>query len=223
MIGARHRPARYPRVALAGAVTAIICFALLHLTMVDIVDPVREPVSIYALVEPGTTLFGLGALGLASACVALAVGGLRLARQWDVRALLASAAVMLVAVVAFPTDAGQGVSSVSGHIHRYAAGTAFAAITVAGLLTAHRIGRGVGTGSDRFAMILAILSLSTLVLTIVNTFFPSLANGEAWRGIPQRLMLTVQVLMVVAMSLVPARFARQRPRRTTRIDSSLPV
>ena len=174
--------------ATAGAGAGLAGFAVLHLLMADVVDPLRDPVSAYALTQPGSALFAVGALGYALACLVLAV---RTGLGGTVRWLLGVTGLMFVLVVLFPTDAGAEVSTVAGQVHRYAAGAAFVMLTLA----------GAGCARDRWTMpVLTTLSAAMLVVTALNTFAPWLADGGDWRGLPQRGLLVVHAAMVVAVA-----------------------
>jgi hypothetical protein len=185
--------------AAVAATAGITSFALLHVLMADIVDPLRQPVSSYALTQPGTTLFATGALGLAAACAILA--GIGAPRHTGVRVLLALTSVMFVLVVMFRTDAGTDVSSIGGQVHRYAAGAAFVLLTLVGLWSTRH--RSAPTGPA--VTWLTVLSALILLVTTLNTFLPDLADGGQWRGLPQRVLLVVQSLLIMVLARRPRR------------------
>lgn len=182
--------------ACLAALVGIAGFAWLHLGFGDVVDPVRHPVSSYALDPVGEIGFAAGALGMAVACGALAV---RFSTQPVLSRSLVGAAVMYVLVVVFPTDAGVDVSTVSGQIHRYAAGVAFVAMTLAAVATVRVLGR------QRWVGFFAVASVALLLLTTVNTFLPELADGGAWRGVPQRLLLAVHLGFLLCVVIAARR------------------
>lgn len=193
--------------AVAGGATGLASFAALHLFMAGQVSPLRDPVSGYALAAPGSVLFPLGAFGFAVACAALAMNRARppwpgVVRSGVVRPLLGAASVMFVLVVLFPTDSGVAVSSFGGQVHRYAAGAAFVLMTVVGYAGALRPG---DARTRRWLVVLTAISAATLLVTTLNTFLPELADGGQWRGMPQRVLLVVQALMIFVMAAATAR------------------
>jgi hypothetical protein len=196
------------RLAIAGGVVGIVSFTVMHLTMSEQVNPFRQPVSMYVLDFPGNVLFPLGVLGLAMSCLLLAVRGIRPYRHIAARWLLAFASVMLVAVVVFRTDASEGVSSMVGEVHRYAAGASFTLLTSAGINICVRAG---AEWPSRWPMVLTAISSATLIIITVNLFAPTLLEAAAWRGVPQRILLTVQAVLILLLATTP-RHAGRRAR-----------
>ncbi|MGH8794612.1 MAG: DUF998 domain-containing protein [Stackebrandtia sp.] len=192
------------RLAVVGAVVAAVGFLLLHLLMSGAVDPVSQPVSDYALVWPGNGLFAFGTLSLALSCTVLSVAGLGLSRERPVRWLLGSAAGFLALVVVFPTDPGDVVTSVIGEIHRWAASGAFVAIILVGWSVGRRI---ADDWWRRWLTFLTVLGTIALVLTAANTMLPDVADGGEWRGVPQRLLLAVELVLMTAVAASSARTA----------------
>lgn len=189
------------RVAMVGASTAIGCFVLLHMWMGHFVDPLRRPVSLYALEAPGSVLFPLGVLGVAVAAMALSlprpVRGAQV-RCILTRASLGAAGALLVLVALFPTDAGYRVASWSGEIHRYAAGGAFLLLTVAGL--AHAAHGVRHRGPVRAIGVTAVISAVTFVVIVFNTFAPVVLHAQSWSGIPQRILLLAHAVMLMFLA-----------------------
>lgn len=191
-------PAWAPRLALVSTVVCVCAFAVVHLLTVGTVDPISQPVSVYALDQPGTILFGLGTLSMAAACAALAAGGLGFAGEATTRRLLGATAAMLALVVAFPTDRSDVVTSMVGEVHRWSASAAFVLITVVGWSA----GRRVAAGPWRRALtLLAVCSALALLTTAANTFLPGVADGDQWRGMPQRVLLAIQAVLIVTLAL----------------------
>gem|GEM_PF-3337474 len=175
--------------AAVAALIALAGFGFLHGYLAEVVDPVRQPVSSYALTEPGAIGFAVGALGMAAAGGALA---LRFAgRAWVCWPLIVSSA-MYVLVVLFPTDAGVAVSTVGGQIHRYAAGVAFVAVTIVAMVAARR--------SGWLLRVVAGSAVLMLLVTTVNTFLPQLADGGDWRGVPQRALLMIHIGLFLVLA-----------------------
>ncbi|TQL76407.1 uncharacterized protein DUF998 [Stackebrandtia endophytica] len=192
LAGEDHLDRLVRRLAIAAALTALAGFGFLHGYLAEVVDPVRQPVSSYALTAPGEVGFAVGAIGMAVACGALALRFTR--RAWICWPLVASSG-MYVLVVLFPTDAGVAVSTVGGQIHRYAAGVAFVAVTVVAIVAAWRSAR-----SQRMLRVAAGLAVLMLLVTTINTFLPELADGGAWRGVPQRALLVIHIGLFLVLS-----------------------
>lgn len=215
----RHQLPWYGCVAIVAGVMTIGIFALMHVIMANEVRVNVDPVSVYAINRDGALLFGLASMFMAVGCVSVLFGsvGAEAVPRW----CLAGSAVSLLLVVGFDTDAGETVSTIGGYVHRYAAGTVFVLISAA-TMSVWRRHRGTG-----FGRAMGILLAVNLVLLVVNwsaTYLPELANGGQWRGIPQRLLLLVQVVLFVMMALAPP--SPDRPRRPTdtlyRLDQPWP-
>lgn len=189
------------RVAALGASIAMGSFVALHLLMAHDVDPLRDPLSMYALKFPGNLLFPLGTLALMVSFLTLAINGLAAPYRGTIRWVLGTAAVMLFAVVAFRTDSGIGVSSISGEIHRYTAGAAYVLITAAGfwIAAAARF-----TALGKISGVLSVGCAAILLVIVITIFAPHLADSDQWRGVPQRLLLAVQSFMVLLWAVARA-------------------
>lgn len=195
------------RIAAVGGFTAALSFVVLHVLVPSAVDPVQQPVSTYALTQPGTMLFATGTLALAASCLAFAVRGPGLPREGAIRWLLGLSVVALAMVVVFRTDSTVAVTSMDGEIHRYAAGAAFIMLTLAAIAVALQ---AKVTGMGRWPAVLAVLSVVSLLFNGLNIVAPTLLDGQAWRGIPQRVLLAVQMLFMVLLAMAPRR-GRARP------------
>ena len=184
-------------VATVCLVLSVASFALLHLTMSDVVNPVRTPVSMYALSFPGYVLFPTGTLGLALACAILAGRGVGLPRDRFVRWLLAATALMLVLATVFHSGTPQSGLTWEAQIHRYTAGAAFVLLTVvAGICTALMREAGTAPAIRRALWWVTALASLTFLTTTINTFLPGIADGGDWRGVPQRVLLVVLSALV---------------------------
>lgn len=171
---------------------------MLHLWMGELVDPVRRPVSLYALDAPGTVLFPVGVVGMAIGAFALSIAkphhGARAHRL--AQTALKMAGAMLVAVAVFPTDAGYQVASWSGQLHRYAAGLAFFLLSAIGCSYVIRE-RGSTTARARAMRIVVGISASMFIVTVISTFVPAWLHAHSWSGIPQRVLLVSHALMLM--------------------------
>lgn len=195
---------------------AIASFIAMHCLMARTVDPVVQPVSGYALAEPGNVLFPVGALSLTLACAAVTFGPELSAIS---RFGLFTTAGAFLLVTMFRTDSTHDVSSLGGEIHRYAAAAAFTLLTATGVVVALRLRHGDNSANiwRRLSLpVLAALAVATLLLTAVNTFIPDFADGGQWRGIPQRILLLILCMLIMAMARFPcgaARVSQAVPRK----------
>lgn len=176
------------------------------------VDFMRHPVSIYENEQPGFTGYLIATAGICVSCTCLALA----TTGWP-RIVLTVAAGAFAAAAIFPTDPGTGVDTVAGYIHRYASGTGFGLVIIAGFL-----GFAAERGRLRRPVLLwlSIVNVVLMALVVMNTFFPTFADGRAWRGLPQRLLLfTLAAILVMLAS--PGRRGRateppRQPRATSR-------
>ena len=192
--------------AIGGVAVAAACFVFMFIAMPQ-VDFMEHPVSIYENTQPGTTVYIIATAGIAAACLALAVLADGLPRP-----ALAAAALAFVVAGVFPTDPGTGVVTVAGHVHRYASGTGFGMVIIAGVL-----GALAAHGGRRIGLwCLTAANLVLMALVVVNTFFPTFADGRAWRGLPQRLLLfTLAAVLVVLATKRKSRASRTPAAHST--------
>ncbi|GAB3661740.1 DUF998 domain-containing protein [Glycomyces tarimensis] len=209
--------------ATIGLVLSVASFALLHLVMSDVVDPVSTPVSMYALTFPGNVLFPTGVVSLALACAILAGRGVGLPRDGFIRRLLGATAVMLVLAAVFRSGTPESGLTFGAQIHRYTAGAAFVLLTVvAGLCAVGMRRAGTAPAIRRAAASVTALASLTFLTTTVNTFLPALADGGEWRGVPQRVLLVVLsalIALLIANSSPAASPRRARAGMAPRSDA----
>ncbi|ADD42330.1 hypothetical protein Snas_2653 [Stackebrandtia nassauensis DSM 44728] len=189
--------------AIAGVVLAAASFVFMFVAMPE-VDFLRHPVSIYENKQPGFTGYIIATAGIAVSCTALALT----TTGWP-RLVLATAALAFVVAAVFPTDPGTGVDTVAGYIHRYASGTGFGLVIIAGFLAF-----ATTTGWRRPALLwLSVTNVVLMALVVINTFFPTFADGRDWRGLPQRLLLfTLAAVLVMLASNRASTAGSRRPR-----------
>lgn len=197
----------YAGLAVAAGVLTVAILAALHIMMAETVRVNIDPVSVYAIRPNGVLPFDLACLSMAVACVAVLFGpaGTEPVPRW----CMAGSAISLLFVVGFDTDAGMTVSTIGGHVHRYAAGIVFVLVTVA---TAHLWRRLSGSGLGRALGILTFLNIMLLTLNVSGTYLPQLADGGQWRGIPQRLLVLTLVVSIVVSAFVPKSLVRSSRR-----------
>lgn len=183
---------------------AAASFVFMFVAMPE-VDFMRHPVSIYENKQPGLTGYLVATAGIAVSCTCLALAD----RGWQ-RLVLAGAAVAFVVAAVFPTDPGTGVDTVAGYIHRYASGTGFGLVIIAGFL-----GYAAAVpGARRLGLLwLSVVNVVLMALVVMNTFFPTFADGRAWRGLPQRLLLFTLAAVLVMLASHGRFRARAAPPR----------
>ncbi|MFI7446551.1 DUF998 domain-containing protein [Nonomuraea sp. NPDC049714] len=198
----------------AGLAGALVGTAALHLGWARQVDTVRQVLSDFALSD--------GAYGIFAGTVAcLSVGSMALvAGLVRSRLPIGAPAIVLLSVwcgglalaAIFQTDA-PGALSVSGLVHRYAAGGAVAALPAAGLLIARRLGRRPGwettarslrrTSWASVAGCLAFMCAHVCATAAAPTALAQEIGG--WLGLAERVTLALEMgLLYILAGLVPA-------------------
>ncbi|MFE2431769.1 DUF998 domain-containing protein [Streptomyces sp. NPDC059373] len=194
------------RTALAGSVALA---AMLHLGWAEQVDPVAQTLSDYALHDGAAVLF-TACVGSAAAGSAGVLAGL-LRSRLPVGAIAPTALGVgcagLSLCALFPTDPAGGVPSVSGLVHRHAAGASVAALPAAGLLLAGRL-RGHLPVSARARRIrrlswassaAALLFLGTHV-SVTRPVSPAAVRAAGLLGLAERMTLGLEVALLFAMA-----------------------
>ncbi|WP_019546379.1 DUF998 domain-containing protein [Streptomyces sulphureus] len=218
--GSEPRPSAHPcpdpraaqgptRLALAAPVAALLLMGALHLH--PGYSPLHDVLSSYALSPVTAGFFTAAVLAMAVAVGALGASLGRLlpaARTPLLRAALAVSVAAFAATALFPTDP-ETPHTATGFIHRYAAGTAFAALAVAGSLLARRL-RGTD-GWERTGRRLtgwAVVTwwgIAVFAVAHVRVLWPASAAADmlSWfpeRGIVQRLLLCAQIALLLAVA-----------------------
>ncbi|MEV6057609.1 DUF998 domain-containing protein [Streptomyces sp. NPDC052107] len=188
------------------AQTALACSvalgAVLHVGWSEQVDPVGQTLSDYALHEGAERLFAACVGAAATGSVAL-LGGLLRSRLPVGRvapAALGVGGVGLVLSAVFRTDPAGSSPSVSGLVHRHAAGAALAALPTAGLLLSRRLPR------TRRILLLSRAS-SAAALLFLGTHLcasrpdtPTAAKVAGLLGLAERVTLGLEVALLFAMA-----------------------
>lgn len=205
---ARIDPATWapPRAGIAACFVAMLCMGYLHLVPSH-VDALSQPVSSYVSVGGGW-LFTIGVSAMAAACFAVAAARLSLRRVGLLRAVFVIGGLAFLTAAIFPTDAGDGALSVSAEIHRWAAGVGMGAIPVGGLLLSWSLGTARSSGVARRVIPLVITSAALLAITATGTFLPDFVHSGDWRGVPQRLLLFTEIILVLVIAFLA--LARER-------------
>jgi hypothetical protein len=201
--------------ALTGSVALA---ALLHLGWSGQVDPVAQTLSDYALHDGAATLFtacvASAAAGSAALLAALLRSRLPVGTLAPAALAVGCAGLSLCAV--FRTDPAGGAQSLSGLVHRNAAGASLAALPAAGLLLARRL-RGHRPTSARARRIrhlswassgAALLFLGTHV-SASRPRPPGSVPVTRLLGLAERVTLGLEIALLFAMA-DPLRAGRTR-------------
>jgi hypothetical protein len=188
---------------------SVVLAGLLHLGWAEQVDPVAQTLSYYALHEGATRLF-TACVGSAAAGSAALLAGLvrsRLPIGAAAPAVLGIGCAGLVVSAAFPTDPAGAVPSLSGLVHRHAAGAAVGALPAAGLLLAHRLHRHAPTRERgrRISRLSWASSAAALVflgthLSALRPVTPTTVRAARLLGLAERATLGLEVALLFAMA-----------------------
>ncbi|MFC9843523.1 DUF998 domain-containing protein [Streptomyces sp. NPDC060223] len=192
--------------ALTGSVALA---ALLHLGWSGQVDPVGQTLSDYALHEGAATLFTACAASAAAGSAALLAALLRsrLPVGTLAPAALAVGCAGLSLCAVFRTDPAGDAESLSGLVHRHAAGASLAALPAAGLLLARRlrVHRPTSARARRIRHLswassgAALLFLGTHV-SASRPRTPGSVPAARLLGLAERVTLGLEIALMFAMA-----------------------
>lgn len=179
--------------------TAQVLIGALSLTFTTAVDPLRDPVSDYALHRVARNWFALAVLLVLAGWVALAVAaraaGLPTDRSTTV--LFGLWAAGLVTVLVFPGDASVTESTVHGQLHRLGGAVLFGSLPLACAALARRLRSAAGWAHAAARLrACAVAGLLTAAAFGVAQFVPALPAG-----LLERLALTAELLILTAAAL----------------------
>jgi hypothetical protein len=185
--------------ALTGSVALAV---LLHLGWAEQVDPVGQTLSDYALHEGAEWLF-TACVGAAAAGSATVLTGLLRSRTpvgAVAPAALGVACAGLVLSAVFRTDPAGAAASLSGLVHRHAAGAALAALPAAGLLLSRTL-----PGARRIRRLSRASSVAGLVflgthLCASRPLTPAAAKVAGLLGLAERATLGLEIALLSAMA-----------------------
>ena len=198
-------------IALAAAVRALFLVVYLAIAFRLDVNPISQPLSMYAFVEGGGgEVFGSAAFTLAAAMAALLLGMIHAGvRMRGAPAVYFSLwASCLVLATAFPTDQAPSIETMSGWVHQAAGGGILALLALGGFALLPRLAeqprwrRTVGTVKALSAWTATIAVV--YVVSRLNDWFPQLFGwtlGFDPGGILQRLALAVDAAVIVALAI----------------------
>lgn len=183
---------RWP--GMAGAVLALVSTGYAHVTAGGAVDPMRNPVGDYVLLDAGAWAMTAGTIALALGSVWTAYGLARVdpARSAAARVLFLAAALGLLLTAAFPADSAPGVASIGGEIHRWSAAVVFTALPCAGWM----LGRRFGKRSLRVVSVLSVALLATFLAVHPGSAISNLMDGTDYYGLVERLLLLTDMTLV---------------------------
>lgn len=188
--------------ALAGSVALA---ALLHLGWAEQVDPVGQTLSDYALHDGAAALF-TACVGSAAAGSAAVLAGLlhsRLPVGTVAPAALGVACAGLALCAVCRTDPAGGVESLSGLVHRHAAGASLAALPAAGLLLGRRL-RG-HRRAPRIRTLSWASSASALLflgthVSATRPADPAAVRAARLLGLAERVTLGLEIALLFALA-----------------------
>lgn len=205
----RRDPRRFATAAHTALTGSVVLAALLHLGWAEHVDPVGQTLSDYALHEGATNLFTACMVSAAAGSAALLAGLVR-SRLPVGSGALASLGVGCAGLVlsgVYPTDPAGGVPSLSGLVHRQAAGAALAALPAAGLLLARHMHGHPETRErarrirhlSRASAAASLLFLGTH-LSALRPITPGKARAAGLLGLAERVTVSLDIALLSAMA-----------------------
>lgn len=194
-----------------------------HLTQPNLVDPVRQTISEYALAPRAEGSFALSAMLLMAGSVMVLVElvglGLR-PGSWPM-VLLVTWCVALPVLVMFKTNPGTEMT-VSGMIHRYAAVLLVASMPAA-MLGLGRSLRASLASAARWLTTLGWISLGVLVALVVwqvPVLFPATAaDMPVLNGLIQRVAMGADIAAMAVLAIVLLRRTAPVPRARTALTA----
>lgn len=205
----RRDPRRFATAAHTALTGSVVLATLLHLRWAKHVDPVGQTLSDYALHEGATDLFTACMVSAAAGSASLLAGLVRSRLPVGPAALtsLGVGCAGLVLSAVFPTDPAGGVPSLSGLVHRQAAGAALAALPAAGLLLARRLHGHPETRErarrirhlSRASAAASLLFLGTH-LSALRPITPGKARAAGLLGLAERVTVSLDIALLSAMA-----------------------
>ncbi len=186
---------------------AAVFFVVLHVLAPTSLNPMREPMSDYALANGVGWMFpvaaGFVAVGGAGATLGLARAGL-LGTGW-LRWTMTVIVISAIGTAVFPTDEDFPLS-LTAEIHRYAAVTLFVAVPIAAVLAA------TARGADAWLLATGLVATGLLVVFLLSHLAVMPQAMQDLRGLFQRVLVVVD--LAILGRLCQAAY-RARTRNTT--------
>ncbi|MFC0437279.1 DUF998 domain-containing protein [Kutzneria buriramensis] len=213
--GGRTRGGRrtWALLAIVSFVAALLPMVYLHLESSRQLNPIKHTISDYVFAKQGARYFDTSLVALTIGSIALMVGlaSVGIVRGTVLTVLVSVWCVGLAVALLFPTDPTDGVQSISGAVHRWAAIFFFPCLSAAGFLLARRC--QLTRGWERFAPVVLRLALaSTIVLATfamiqlaINEpeMLPFLGFVKNYLGLAERILFGIDMalLFVLGMAL----------------------
>ncbi|MPY81152.1 MAG: DUF998 domain-containing protein, partial [Actinophytocola sp.] len=176
--------------------SAVVFFVLLHALAPASLNPLREPMSDYALADGVGWMFPVGvgfiALGGAGATLSLARAGLL--GTGLLRSAMTVIVVSAVATAVFPTDEGFPLS-LTAEVHRYAAVTLFVTVPIAAGLAA------TARGHDVWLIATTLVATGLLVVFLLSHLRVMPQAMQDLRGLFQRVLIVVDLAVLGRLCL----------------------
>ncbi|MPY97516.1 MAG: DUF998 domain-containing protein [Actinophytocola sp.] len=170
---------------------AAVFFVVLHALAPASLNPLREPMSDYALADSVGWMFpvavGFIAVGGAGATFGLARAGL-LGTGW-LRWAMTVIVISAIGTAVFPTDEGLPLS-LTAEIHRYAAVTLFVAVPIAAMLAA------TARGHDAWLLATGLVATGLLVAFLLSHLAVMPQAMQDLRGLFQRVLVVVDLAIL---------------------------
>jgi hypothetical protein len=222
--------------AVVGLVRSLLAMTYLNIHFADEVSPLSRAISYYVFVEHGAQTFvaTLVAVVLATAAILLGMAQLGVRLGGAVVALFAAWCAALLLCAVFPTDNSPRVETVSGWIHQFAGASLYVTLPLGGLALAHNfrsqpgwaglvaVVRGFSFGAAALGVAYLLARLPDLLPWIT---FPALLDGRVVAGLIQRALFTLEIIMLLVLSvrLLRLSWTASRPRRRGQAHERLPV
>ncbi|SDG83395.1 Protein of unknown function [Lentzea fradiae] len=169
-----------------GLVLSLVPVLYLHVVSADELNPVTDVISDYVFVRNGTKWLAVASLSLAAVSGLL---GWRLRHvPGPARWLIAGWTVGLAVATVFPTDPTGEPTTLSGHVHRYAAGVMFVCLPAAGLLIARQF--------PALRTVAVTAGVSSVAFLVSHVSF----EGFTVRGLAERLLFVALYVLLFAIA-----------------------
>ena len=209
--GGRARDGRrtWALLAIVSFVAALLPMVYLHLESSGQLNPIKHTISDYVFAQQGSRYFDTSLVALTIGSVALMVGlaGAGIVRGTVLIVLVTVWCVGLAVALVFPTDPTDGVQSLSGAVHRWAAIFFFPCLSAAGFLLARRC--QLTRGWERFAPVVLRLAMASTI--VLGTFaliqlainepemLPFLGFVRNYLGLAERILFGIDMALLFVL------------------------
>ncbi|EWM13360.1 hypothetical protein KUTG_03664 [Kutzneria sp. 744] len=195
--------------AIVSFVAALLPMVYLHLESSGQLNPIKHTISDYVFADQGSRYFDTSLVALTIGSIALMVGlaGVGIIRGTVLIVLVSVWCLGLAVALVFPTDPTDGIQSISGAVHRWAAIFFFPCLSAAGFLLAGRC--QLTSGWERFApTVLRLAMASTIVLgtfaliqLAINEpdMLPFLGFVKNYLGLAERILFGIDMALLFVL------------------------